>query len=147
MKTNIYPNYAAFCARADKTENGVLPEFTEVHPDYETLNETNRGCWNCTGRFEFDIPVIKDIHRTVLAAVKSPGALDMNDWRAGWVVTLAGEKGRKLEAASHAIFAAMQIYHASSPIAVPAGQLFKAGAAAMADIERCAAEEAKLDRK
>lgn len=85
----------------------------------------------------------------MLEAVKAPNALDMGKWhtcdtthcRAGWVVTLAGEKGKKLEAASSTLFAAMQIYHASSPIEVSPVRFFETNEVAMADIERCAAEE------
>jgi hypothetical protein len=79
--------------------------------------------------------------------VEGPGALDMSTWhscntthcRGGWVVTLAGEKGRKLEAASSTLFAAMQIYHASAPaIPVSPVRFFETNEIAMADIKRCA---------
>jgi len=35
--------------------------------------------------------------------------------RAGWVVTLAGEAGKELEAATSTAFAAMKIYRVSDP--------------------------------
>jgi hypothetical protein len=60
------------------------------------------------------------------------------------VVTLAGEKGNKLEAASGTLFAAMQIYKASSPIRVSPTKFFGSNEAALEDMRRCAAEEAKL---
>lgn len=97
--------------------------------------------------------MIPNIHKTVLDAVKKPGALEMRTWhtcdtthcRAGWVVTLAGEKGRALEDASSTLFAAMQIYHASCP-AVPVSpvRFFGTNDKALEDMERCAAEEQKL---
>jgi hypothetical protein len=64
--------------------------------------------------------------------------------RAGWVVTLAGEAGRKLGAETSTLFAAMQIYKASSPIRVFPPRFFETNAMAMADMHRCADEEAAL---
>lgn len=95
------------------------------------------------------IPVIPNIHQRVFEAASHPGALEMDNWntcdtthcRAGWVVTLAGEAGRKLEAATSTLFAAMQIYHKSSPIPVSPTQFFETNEAAMQDMERCAKEE------
>jgi hypothetical protein len=97
----------------------------------------------------FDVPVIENIHQTVLKAVESPGALDMGTWhtcdtthcRAGWVVHLAGERGRALEAASNTLFAAMHIYKESSPIKVSPVRFFENNEVAMADMRRCAQEE------
>jgi hypothetical protein len=86
--------------------------------------------------------------------VKAPeNALDMSAWhrcetthcRAGWVVTLAGEAGKRLEEQTSAEFAAKMIYHASCPeIPVSPVRFFETDEKAMADIERCAEEEAKL---
>jgi hypothetical protein len=64
--------------------------------------------------------------------------------RAGWVVELAGEAGKALEKATTTEFAAMQIYHKSSPIHVPPTRFYGSKEAAMADIIRCAAEEEKI---
>jgi hypothetical protein len=97
----------------------------------------------------FQVPRIPNIHQTILAAVEKPDALNMKTWhscetthcRAGWVVHLAGEKGRALEQASSTQFAAMQIYHASSKINVSPVRFFETNEVAMADIVRCAAEE------
>jgi hypothetical protein len=64
--------------------------------------------------------------------------------RAGWAVFLAGERGRALEAVSSTLFAAMQIYHASAPdIPVSPVRFFEKNEVALADMERCAEEEAK----
>jgi hypothetical protein len=96
-----------------------------------------------------NIPTIENIHNSILNAVSQPKALDMSDWhtcntthcRAGWVVTLAGEKGKKLEQQTDTGFAAMQIYKKSSNIKVPLSRFFDDNKKAMADIIRCAAEE------
>ena len=69
-----------------------------------------------------EVPIIPNIHQAVYEAASQPGLLDMGNWhcgtthcRAGWVVTLAGEAGKALEAATSTPFAAMQIYRASDP--------------------------------
>lgn len=61
----------------------------------------------------------------------------------GWVVKLAGADGAKLEAATTTEFAAMMIYKASSDIRVSPVRFYETNDVAMADIERCAEEEAK----
>jgi hypothetical protein len=99
-----------------------------------------------------DIPVIANIHQAVLSAASKPDALNMGGWhqcntthcRGGWVVHLAGEKGYALEKATNTLFAAMQIYKASSPIKVSPVRFFEKNEVAMADMERCAKEEAAL---
>jgi len=75
----------------------------------------------------------------------------MGDWhtcdtthcRAGWVVFLAGDAGKKLEAHTSTQFAAMQIYKESSAIRVSPPRFFETNEVAMADMKRCAEEEAK----
>ncbi len=62
--------------------------------------------------------------------------------RAGWIVHLAGKRGRKLEESSSTLFAAMQIAKASSPIRVSPVRFFETNKVAMKDIERCATLEA-----
>jgi len=68
------------------------------------------------------VPIIQDIHRAVYEAASAPGALDMGQWhcgtthcRAGWVVTLAGEDGKRLEDRLGTSPAAALIYYASDP--------------------------------
>ena len=76
----------------------------------------------------------------------------MSDWhscdtrhcRAGWVVTLAGEEGKKLEDATSTLFAAMQIYKASSSIRVSPTRFYEENETAMEDIKRCAEDESAL---
>ncbi len=58
--------------------------------------------------------------------------------RAGWVVTLAGKEGRELEKKTSTQFAAMQIYHKSSPIKVSPVRFFESNETAIKDIEECA---------
>jgi hypothetical protein len=70
----------------------------------------------------------------------------MNQWhtcdtthcRAGWVVQLAGEKGRELESKTSTPFAAMQIYHKSSEIKVSPPRFYENNEVAMDDIIKCA---------
>lgn len=98
-----------------------------------------------------ETPVIPNIHQTILAAASQPAALDMTDWhtcetthcRAGWTVHLAGKAGKVLEEKTSTLFAAMQIYHASSPINVPPTLFFGSNEEALKDMERCAKEEAE----
>lgn len=123
-----------------------------------------RGCKNCincsncsycayrSGLYaDIKIPAIKNIHQKVLAAVSAPGALDMSTWhkcatthcRAGWVVMLAGEEGRKLEKKYNTELAASLIYRASSPLRVSSRRFYDVHDDAMADMQRLAALEAK----
>jgi len=94
------------------------------------------------------IPVVPDIHAKVYEAVSQPKALDMSSWhtcetthcRAGWVVTLAGEEGRALEAFHNTDLAARLIYEASGFKINPA-RFHDSNADAMADMKRLAEGE------
>ena len=121
------------------------------------------GCYRCYGLKnvkESDskipmIPVIPNIHSQILEAVSKPDALNMGNWhtcdtthcRAGWVVVLAGEEGKKLEEETSTLFAAMQIYKASSPIKVPPTRFFDSNEIAMDDMKKCAELELKEESK
>ena len=91
------------------------------------------------------MPVIPDIHQRVYEAVSQPGALRMDSWhtcetthcRAGWVVHLAGDAGRKLEEFHNTELAAMLIYKASGFPINPA-RFHDTNEAAMADMARLA---------
>jgi hypothetical protein len=93
--------------------------------------------------------VIENIHQKILEAVSNPNALNMDQWhscetthcRAGWVIHLAGEKGYELEKRTSPVFAAMQIYKASSHLHVPPARFYESNEKAMDDIKRCAEEE------
>jgi len=95
------------------------------------------------------VPVIESIHQKVLASASCEGALNMQTWhtcetthcRAGWVVTLAGEEGKVLERKTNTLFAAMQIYKASSPIKVSPTKFFGRDKEALEDMNKCAQEE------
>ena len=123
-------------------------------------------CWRCTdcadlaGYIEranyasstLIVPTVDGIHGKVLEAVSAPGALDMADWhpcttthcRAGWVVHLAGEMGYALERYHNTELAAMLIYRESAPdMPVSPVRFYDDGVAALADIRRMAALEAR----
>lgn len=95
------------------------------------------------------MPVIENIHTAVLNAV-SVGKLDMSHWhtcetthcRAGWVVHIAGEKGKELERETSTAFAASQIYKKSSEIKVSPVSFYVGDKEAMKDIKDCAEKEA-----
>ena len=98
------------------------------------------------------IPVIANIHATVLAAASAPGALDMSQWenacktshcRAGHVVHLAGEPGYALQRFHGWALAAQLIYRESNPsLPVAPTRFFETNEQAMADMERMAELEA-----
>jgi len=77
----------------------------------------------------------------------------MNNWhtcetthcRAGWVTHLAGPEGKALEQLTTTHFAAMQIYKESSPIRVSPVRFYESNEVALADMKRCADEEAALN--
>lgn len=101
-------------------------------------------------------PVIENIHQKVYEAASAPKALVMDTWhtcdtthcRAGWVVFLAGEAGRKLEKQTNTLFAALQIYDASNPnIKVSPVRFFEDNKTALEDMKKCADEEKELAAK
>ena len=177
--TKIYKDFSAFLAREDNAENGVSEQFAADNPEWDNQNEENNACWNCSRcsgcsgcydcsdcsgcsrcsglapqKIENKIPVIPNIHASILEAASKPGALNMGQWhcgtshcRAGWVVTLAGGDGRKLEERTSTLFAAMQIYHASCPsIPVSTTRFFGSNEEALKDMERCAKEEIEISK-
>ena len=97
-----------------------------------------------------DVPIIPNIHQTLLAAVTASGCkLNMSKWhscetshcRAGWIVTLAGPKGKELEDKKGTARAATMIYRASDP-GFRTPHWYASDEHAMADIVKCAADEA-----
>ena len=99
------------------------------------------------------MPRIENIHALIYEAVsaRNGAALKMNQWhtcktthcRAGWVVTLAGEAGAKLEAFHNTELAAMLIYRESSPdLRVNPARFYDNNEDALADIKRMAELEA-----
>ena len=95
-----------------------------------------------------EVPVIADLDRRILAAIEAGGALDMSSWhscatthcRAGWAITLAGEKGAELEKKHGPQRAGMLIYGCSTG-RVP--HFFASNDVAMEDIRACAAKSAE----
>ncbi len=99
------------------------------------------------------MPVIENIHQSVLLAASQPHALNMSDWhtcdtthcRAGWVVFLAGEEGKRLENKTSTVFAAIQIYHKSCPeVPVSPVAFYKSNEEAMDDMKVCAEKEIEI---
>jgi hypothetical protein len=94
------------------------------------------------------IPVIEDIHKKVYAAVCQPDALEMDTWhtcqtthcRGGWVVTLAGEEGKRLEAFHGTALAAQLIYRESGHPINPC-RFYDSNEEAMADMKKLAGVE------
>jgi len=94
--------------------------------------------------------VIENIHQKVYAAASQPDALDMGDWhtcetthcRAGWVVTLAGKEGQKLESRIGTAAAASLIYLASDPSLDRFPSFYCGNGEALADMKRLADLEA-----
>ena len=95
--------------------------------------------------------MIERIHSRVFEAASQPSALNMSDWRtcetthcrAGWVVHLAGEAGKRLEDRTSTLFAAMQIYKASDPVnRVAPTRFYESNEAALEDMRRLAEIEA-----
>jgi hypothetical protein len=90
--------------------------------------------------------VIENIHQTVLAAASNPNSLDMATWHtcenthcwAGWVVTLAGDEGKKLEQFFDTPLAAMKILDASSPHRVSPVRFFETNADALKHMRKLA---------
>jgi len=98
----------------------------------------------------FIVPIVENIHTKVYEAASQPNALNMGSWhtcdtthcRAGWAVFLAGPAGKELERKTSTLFAALQIYHASSEIKVSPPRFFDDSKSALADMKACAEKEA-----
>jgi len=111
-------------------------------------------CSDCYGQRVIieNIPKIENIHNKILDACSNDDSLDMSKWhtcetthcRAGWVVHLAGEEGKKLEEKTSTAFAAMMIYKKSSNIPVSPARFYDNKENAMQDIKRCAEMESKI---
>ncbi|QMP18230.1 putative pentapeptide repeat protein [Ralstonia phage RpY1] len=101
-----------------------------------------------------DAPIIDNIHQQVYQAASQPHALDMGMWhnscgtahcRAGWVVTLAGEAGKKLESKIGTPAAAIAIYLKSDPERFKTERIpdfYCSNDTALADMKRMAEDEA-----
>ena len=93
-----------------------------------------------------DVPKIPEIHKRVYEAASAPGALDMTEWhtcdathcRAGWVTTLAGEAGRRLEQEIGTNAAAALIYYASDPTMEKVPNWYADNKEALEDMRRLA---------
>ena len=116
-----------------------------------------RGCSNKKGdeTNKVIIPKIENIHQKVFEAASKENALDMAKWhtcetthcRAGWVVFLAGEEGKKLEVRFDTPLAASMIYRESSPIKVRMNDFFDRNQEAMEKMRKAAEEEIELTKR
>jgi hypothetical protein len=94
-----------------------------------------------------DVPVIPAIDQQILQAIERGGTLDMGRWhvcetthcRAGWAITLAGDKGVQLELQHGPATAGRMIYTASAGYCP---HFFAGNEAALEDIKARAAEQA-----
>ena len=100
---------------------------------------------------DLEVPSIPNIHQTVYAAAtQCDTALDMSTWhtcetthcRAGWVVTLAGEKGKALEDIVRTPVAAYMIYRKSDPTIREMPDFYCDNESALDDMKRRAELEA-----
>jgi hypothetical protein len=90
------------------------------------------------------IPTLEGIHNKVLQSVSNENSLEMTHWHtcdtthcwAGWIVFLSGKEGKELEEKTSTLFAAMQIWKASSSIPVNPTLFFKSNEVAMEEIKR-----------
>ena len=95
-----------------------------------------------------EVPVLENLDKKILEAIEAGGELNMGDWhtcatthcRAGWAITLAGEKGAALEKEHGPRRAGLLIYGCSTG-RVP--HFFASNEAAMEDIRACAAKSAE----
>ncbi len=111
------------------------------------LSEANLRGANLSGAALPRVPIVRNLDYLILSAIRQEGcSLEMRNWhtcetshcRAGWAIVVAGDAGKRLEAALGTAVAATLIYHASTG-KVP-DFYNDDNAAVLADIERCAAE-------
>jgi hypothetical protein len=92
------------------------------------------------------IPKVADLDKRVFAAASAPGALDMDAWhtcekthcRAGWIVTLAGDEGKKLQQFYNTELAAMLIYRESTGRRIHPARFYDENEAALEDMRKLA---------
>ena len=87
-----------------------------------------------------------DLDQKLYAAVSVEGALDMSTWhtcgtthcRAGWIVTLAGEEGARLESFHDTPLAAQLIYRESTGRNLNPARFFDSNEDALEDMRKLA---------
>jgi hypothetical protein len=95
---------------------------------------------------DLKIPIIENIHQKVYEAASKDKALNMGSWhtcetthcRAGWVTTLAGKEGKKLEDEIGTAAAAYQIYRKSDPNTPYALNFYDTNEGALKEMKRLA---------
>lgn len=86
-------------------------------------SRTARAARSRSNAPDIAVPVVVDLHSKIYSAASQQGALDMGSYhrcetthcRAGWVITLAGVEGKRLEERLGSLVAAIKIYDASCP--------------------------------
>jgi hypothetical protein len=139
--------YGADLRKADLSD----ADLSDAKMGGANLSEAKMGGANLSGAAMLcailpeGVPIIPDIHRAIYAAASAPGALDMGNWhcgtahcQAGWVVTLAGEAGKRLEDQMGTNAAAALIYYASDPSLDRVPNWYASDADALADMARLA---------
>lgn len=103
----------------------------------------------------YKVPIIPNIHQKVYRAASKPGALDMSTWhscktthcRAGWVVTLAGIHGERMEISLGTDLAARRIYRVSGYRNYSQINFCESERDSLADMKRLANQEGARNRK
>ena len=124
------------------------------------LGDANLGDADLRGANLGDAPIIENIHQRIYEAASVENALDMDEWhgsggicgtrhcRAGWVVHLAGEEGKKLDEKMGTAAAAIAIYAVSDPEYFGREGLpnfYASNETALADMKRLAELEANAN--
>lgn len=139
------------CSECSNCCNCYGCSFLENKSDLKEINEQSEQAAQLMGNY----PRIENIHQKVYEAASSkPEALNMSDrhtchtthCRAGWVVFLAGNAGKKLELHTSTLFSALQIYNASSSIEVSPVRFYEDSVTVLEDMKRCAELEALAAR-
>jgi hypothetical protein len=102
-----------------------------------------------------EIPTIENIHSKVFESASNPGGLNMSSWhtcetthcRAGWVVTLAGKKGKKLEQKVGVSLAATLIYFKSDPTLNKVPNFYSPNASSLEDMRLMAEKECSINKQ
>ena len=98
-----------------------------------------------------ETPKVDNLDEVVYAAASQPESLDMENWhtcdnthcRAGWIVHLAGDKGRELEQFFDTSLAAMLIYNESTGRSISPVRFFESNEVALKSMKEAAEKYGK----
>ena len=96
-----------------------------------------------------DVPVVKKLHQSILAAIGAGGRLERLDWhmratthcRSGWAIHLAGKPGYALQERVGPLMAGALIHFASCKWMDRVPNFSASNEEALADIRKCAERE------